>query len=116
MTMQLSRHLIGVSLGLALCVGTGLAAEPADVETFVNARIEIGEMMANYFKGGESYGSGQRPSQEKMKEMGDDIHASSALLSKRGLTVEDYHAAGRVCRRGGGEQLPGGASGSQDAL
>ena len=30
MTMQLSRHLIGVSLGLALCVGTGLAAEPAD--------------------------------------------------------------------------------------
>jgi len=93
MTMQLSRHLIGVSLGLALCVGTGLASEPADVETFVNARIEIGEMMANYFKGGESYGSGQRPSQEKMKEMGDDIHAKlSALLSKRGLTVEDYRA------------------------
>jgi len=93
MTMQRSRYVVGIALGLVLCAGNGLAAEPADVEKFVNARIEIGEMMTNYFKGGEVYGSGQRPSPEKMKEMGDDINAKlSALLSKRGLTVEEYRA------------------------
>ena len=93
MTMPVSRHIIGISLGVVLFAGNGLAAEPADVEKFVNARIEIGEMMTNYFKGGESYGSGQRPSPEKMKEMGDDINAKlTTLLSKHGLTLEDYRA------------------------
>ncbi|MFZ1843830.1 MAG: hypothetical protein WAU40_11730 [Nitrospira sp.] len=91
--MPVSRHIIGISLGVVLFAGNGLAAEPADVEKFVNARIEIGEMMTNYFKGGESYGSGQRPSPEKMKEMGDDINAKlTTLLSKHGLTREDYRA------------------------
>jgi hypothetical protein len=80
-------------LGVVLFAGNGLATEPADVEKFVNARIEIGEMMTNYFKGGESYGSGQRPSPEKMKEMSDDINAKlTTLLSKHGLTLEDYRA------------------------
>ena len=93
MTMPVSRHIIGISLGVVLFAGNGLAAEPADVEKFVNARIEIGEMMTNYFKGGESYGSGQRPSPEKMKEMSDDINAKlTTLLSKHGLTLEDYRA------------------------
>ncbi len=93
MTMPVSRHIIVISLGVVLFAGNGLAAEPADVEKFVNARIEIGEMMTNYFKGGESYGSGQRPSPEKMKEMGDDINAKlTTLLSKHGLTLEDYRA------------------------
>mgnify|MGYP003439163101 FL=1 len=93
MTMPVSRHIIGISLGVVLFAGNGLAAEPADVEKFVNARIEIGEMMTNYFKGGESYGSGQRPSPEKMKEMGDDINAKlTTLLSKHGMTLEDYRA------------------------
>ena len=93
MTMPVSRHIIGISLGVVLFAGNGLAAEPADVEKFVNARIEIGEMMTNYFKGGESYGSGQRPSPEKMKEMGDDINAKlTTLLSKHGLTLEYYRA------------------------
>jgi len=32
--------------------GIGLAAESAQVEKFVKARIEIGEMMTNYFKEG----------------------------------------------------------------
>lgn len=91
MTMPVSRSIIGASLGLLLWSGTVLAAEPADVEKYVNARIEIGEMMTNYFKGGESYGSGQRPSPEKMKEMGDDINGKlSDLLSKRGLSLEEY--------------------------
>ena len=93
MTMPVSRHIIGISLGVVLFAGNGLAGEPADVEKFVNARIEIGEMMTNYFKGGESYGTGQRPSPEKMKEMGDDINAKlTTLLSKHGLTLEDYRA------------------------
>ncbi|HRB18170.1 MAG TPA: hypothetical protein PK224_20415 [Nitrospira sp.] len=91
--MPVSRHIIGISLGVVLFAGNGLAAEPAEVEKFVNARIEIGEMMTNYFKGGESYGSGQRPSPEKMKEMGDDINAKlTTLLSKHGLTLEEYRA------------------------
>ncbi|HPW16214.1 MAG TPA: hypothetical protein PLM97_10740, partial [Nitrospira sp.] len=35
----------------------------------------------------------QRPSPEKMKEMGDDINAKlTTLLSKHGLTLEDYRA------------------------
>ena len=84
-------RIIGVSLGLMLFAGTGLAAEPADVERFVKARIEIGEMMTNYFKGGERFGEGQQPSPEKMKEMGADINAKLAkLLEKHNLTVEEY--------------------------
>jgi len=91
MTMHMSRLITGALLGLLVSSGTVLATEPADVEKYVNARIEIGEMMTNYFKGGESYGSGQRPSPEKMKEMGDDINGKlSDLLSKRGLSLEEY--------------------------
>lgn len=91
MVMTSVRMIIGISLGVILFAGAARAVEPADVEKFVNARIEIGEMMTNYFKGGESYGSGQRPSPEKMKEMGDDINGKlSDLLSKRGLSLEEY--------------------------
>ncbi len=89
--MKLTRNVIGLMLGIGLFAGTGLAAEPADVEKFVKARIEIGEMMTNYFKGGESFGEGQRPSPEKMKEMGADINAKlSTLLAKHDLTVDEY--------------------------
>ena len=89
--MNLTRYMIGLSLGVMLCAGIGLAAEPAEVEKFVKARIEIGEMMTNYFQGGERFKEGQRPSPEQMKEMGADINAKlSALLGKYGLTVEEY--------------------------
>jgi hypothetical protein len=85
--MNLTRTIIGVSLGVLLFAGAGFAAEPAEVEKFVKARIEIGEMMMNYFSGGE----GQRPSAEQMKEMGADIHTKlSKLLAKYDLTVEEY--------------------------
>jgi len=85
--MNLTRNIIGVSLGVLLFAGAGFAAEPAEVEKFVKARIEIGEMMMNYFSGGE----GQRPSAEQMKEMGADIHTKlSKLLAKYDLTVEEY--------------------------
>jgi hypothetical protein len=51
MAMNLVRHVIGFWLGVLLSAGVGLAAEPAEVEKFVKARIEIGDMMTNYFKG-----------------------------------------------------------------
>ena len=86
-------YAIGMVLSILLAVGNVLAADPADIEKFVKARIEIGEMMASYFKGGEQFGQGQRPSPEQMKEMGADINSKlSALLSKYGLTVEEYRA------------------------
>ena len=91
MSMTLARRMIGISLSVVLFAGVGLATEPAEVEKFVKARIEIGEMMTNYFQGGERYKEGQRPSPEQMKEMGADINAKlSTLLSKYGLTVEEY--------------------------
>ncbi len=89
--MTKTSSLMGFIAGLALFAGQGLAAEPADIEKFVKARIEIGEMMTNYFKGGEQFGQGQRPSPEQMKEMGADINTKlGALLSKHGLTIEEY--------------------------
>lgn len=89
--MTLVRRMIGISLSVILFAGSGLATEPAEVEKFVKARIEIGEMMTSYFQGGERYKEGQRPSPEQMKEVGADINAKlSTLLSKYGLTVEEY--------------------------
>jgi hypothetical protein len=89
--MNLGCRAITVSLGLLLFAGIACAAEPADVEKFVNARIEIGEMMTNYFKGGAGSGEGQRPSQEHMQQMGADINAKlTALLAKHDLTLDEY--------------------------
>ena len=89
--MKVLHCIIGISLGLVLFAETGLAAEPAEVETFVKARIEIGEMMTNYFSGGERFKEGQRPTPEQMKDMGADINAKlGTLLGKHGLTVEEY--------------------------
>ncbi len=89
--MHLTRYVGGMTVGMLLWSGAGWATEPAEVEKFVKARIEIGEMMSNYFKDGERFGEGQRPSPERMQEMRTDINAKlSALLSKHGLTVEEY--------------------------
>jgi len=91
MAMNLTRIMIGVSLSFVLFAGIGFATEPAEVEKFVKARIEIGEMMTNYFKGGKGYGEGQRPSPEAMKEMGADINAKlGTLLAKYDMTVQEY--------------------------
>ena len=91
MNRNLVRNIIGISMVLVLCAGTGLAAEPADVEKFVKARIEVGEMMTNYFSGGERFKEGERPSPERMREMGADINAKlSSLLAKHDLTLEEY--------------------------
>ncbi|TMQ31421.1 MAG: hypothetical protein E6K65_01390 [Nitrospirae bacterium] len=91
MAMSLARSIIGIALGVMLFAGAGLAVEPAEVEKFVKARIDIGEMMTSYFQGGERFKEGQRPSPEQMKEMGADIHAKlGKLLAKYDLTVEEY--------------------------
>jgi hypothetical protein len=91
MVTNLARRIIGMSLGLVLFAGSGLAAEPAEVEKFVKARIDIGEMMTNYFTGGERFKEGQRPSPEQMREMGADINAKlGTLLAKHDLTLEEY--------------------------
>ena len=82
---------IGILLGLTLFAGSAQAAEQTEVGKFVMARIEIGEMMTNYFKGGKGYGDGKRPSAEAMQEMGADINTKlGTLLAKHGLTIEDY--------------------------
>jgi hypothetical protein len=93
MTMNLSRAASGLFLSVLLLNGIGVAAEPAEVEKYVRARIDIGEMMTNYFKDGQRFGEGQRPSNEQMREMGKDINAKlSTVLDKYGLTVEEYRA------------------------
>ena len=87
MTMKCTFVIAAFALSASLFTGLTSAADPAEVEKYVRARIDIGEMMTNYFKGGEGQ---QRPS---MSEMGKDINAKvSAVLSKYGLTVEEYRA------------------------
>ncbi|MGV7229788.1 MAG: hypothetical protein ACQ9IQ_14140 [Nitrospirales bacterium] len=91
MATHLTRNIIGISMGLVLFAGASLAAEQAEVGKFVKARIDIGEMMMNYFKDGERYGEGERPSPEAMAEMGADINAKlTTLLAKYDMTVEEY--------------------------
>jgi hypothetical protein len=91
MTMNVTAAMTRVSLSFILFAGAGFAAEPAEVEKYVKARIDIGEMMTNYFKGGESFGQGQPPSEEKRREMGKDINDKlGTILSKHGLTVDEY--------------------------
>lgn len=91
--MNVTRAITRLSLSVILFAGVGFAADPTEVEKYVRARIEIGEMMTNYFKGGERFGEGQRPSEEKMREMSKDINAKlGTVLSKYGLTVEEYRA------------------------
>jgi len=91
MLTKLTRIVCGISFGLVLLTGTGLAADPADIEKFVNARIEIGEMMTNYFSGGNQYGKGGRPDPDQMKKMGEDINAKlSTLLATHNLTIDQY--------------------------
>ena len=91
--MNVTSAITRLSLSVILFAGVGFVADPTEVEKYVRARIEIGEMMTNYFKGGERFGEGQRPSEEKMREMSKDINAKlGTVLYKYGLTVEEYRA------------------------
>ena len=85
------RLMSGILSALVLCGGTGWAAEPAEVEKCVNARVEVGELMTSYFQGWDRYGEGQRPSPERMEEMTAEINAKlEPLLAKYDLTIETY--------------------------
>ncbi|MEX2491239.1 MAG: hypothetical protein WD425_05700 [Nitrospirales bacterium] len=89
--MTLTRMILGISLSVFLFSGTGLATEPAEVGNYVKSRIEIGEMMMGYFKGGQGYGKGQRPSPEALHDMEADINAKvGAVLATHDLTIEEY--------------------------
>jgi len=91
MGAKLRQVISPIVFGLVLSAGVSAAADPAEVEKFVNARVEIGEMMTNYFQGGERFKEGQRPSPEQMREMGADINAKlGQVLAKYDLTVEEY--------------------------
>ena len=91
MATALARHIIGIFLGIVLFTGTGFAVEPALLEKFVKARIDIGEMMMNYFSSGEMFGGGQPPSPERMRDMRADINEKLAMvIAKYDLTVEEY--------------------------
>lgn len=89
--MTVMQRTIGLTLAMFVWSGSALAADPSDVEKFVKARIEIGEMMTNYFAGGSNNGAGQRPSPEQMQDMRADINTKlGKVLAKYDLTVEEY--------------------------
>jgi hypothetical protein len=70
----------------------------ADLDKFIRARIDIGEMMRSYFKdrGGMAFGEGNRPSPEQMRDMREDINARLAkVLAPYGLTAEEYRSRSR---------------------
>ena len=91
MTIDQTRIIVGICLSIFLFSGSSVAAEPTNIGNFVKSRIEIGEMMTNYFKGGKGYGDGQRPSPEAMREMGMDINRKvAALLATHDLTIDEY--------------------------
>lgn len=91
MSRRSTGSIVGLTLSLLLFAGIGRAADPGEIEKFVNARVEIGEMMTNYFQGGQRYNEGQAPSSEQMREMREDINAKLAkLLSKYNLGVDEY--------------------------
>ena len=88
---------LGVMAVLVLC-RPAWSADQSDLDKFVRARIDIGEMMTGYFKdrGGMSLGEGNRPSPEQMREMRDDINVRLAkVLSPYGLTAEEYRSRSR---------------------
>lgn len=97
MVMNPARLMSGILSALVLCGGTGWAAEPAEVEKFVNARVEVGELMTSYFQGWDRYGEGQRPSPERMEEMTAEINARlEPLLAKYDLTIETYRQGSKA--------------------
>lgn len=88
---------LAVMVVLALW-GLAWSADQSDLDKFIRARIDIGEMMTNYFKdrGDMSSGAGNRPSPEQMREMREDINARLAkVLAPYGLTAEEYRSRSR---------------------
>jgi hypothetical protein len=75
---------------LAVSSPASAAADPAELEKFIRARLEIGEMMMSYFKE-RGVEKGKPPSQEAMREMQADINARlTKVLQSHGLTIDEY--------------------------
>lgn len=74
----------------------GTAADPAEIEKYVKARIELGESMRDYFKqqgGAPRFGDpeGGGPSMEELQKMEKEINAEvSKILAKHDLTIAEY--------------------------
>ncbi|TAK10159.1 MAG: DUF4168 domain-containing protein [Candidatus Manganitrophaceae bacterium] len=72
------------------------APNPAEIEKYVKARIELGESMRDYFKQlaakpRSGNPDGEAPSREEMKKMEEEINAHVAkILAKHNLTIEEY--------------------------
>ena len=95
MTRPLMRIIIGIAFSIIFTANICLGAEPTEVGKFVKARIEIGEMMTSYFSGGGGYQGEGRPSPDRMRDMRADINSKlTQLLSKHGLTLEEYSQRG----------------------
>ena len=87
-------------MALALTAVLGLPAGPArgemsELETFIRARIEIGESMITYMrdlsKGDDYNPKGGRPSMEQMQKMEKEINARvGEVLESLGLTIKQY--------------------------
>lgn len=98
--MTLDRGITAVLGMMAVLVlgGPAWGADQSDLDKFIRARIDIGEMMTGYFKdrGGMSFGEGGRPSPEQMRDMREDINARLAkVLAPYGLTAEEYRNRSR---------------------
>ena len=84
---------------LAALIGPNgpVSAEMSEIETFVRARIEIGETMRDYMRdmksrGGYDSESG-RPSMEQMQKMEEEINSMvDGILGDYGMTLEEYEA------------------------
>lgn len=73
----------------------GTATDPAEVEKYVKARIDLGESMRDYFRrrGAPRFGDpeGGGPSMEELQKMEEEINAEVAkVLAKHDLTIAEY--------------------------
>jgi hypothetical protein len=87
--------LLGTAMESPADSGPGTATNPAEVEKYVKARIELGESMRDYFRrrGAPRFGDpeGGGPSMEELRKMEEEINAHvAAILAKHDLTIEEY--------------------------
>lgn len=76
-------------------LGTAIesAADQAEVEQYVKARIELGESMRDFFRqrGAPRFGDPEGPSMEALRKLEEEINAHVAkILDKHDLTIEEY--------------------------
>ena len=82
---------LGVMVAVGLSGATGPSwAEMGELETFIRARIEIGETMTKFMR---EQGSMMDRSMEGLRRMEEEINAMVAkILESYSLTIEEYRA------------------------